>query len=145
MTASQLSGACALDRKPASTAVERDAPQALGAGDEASGRAAGHDRQRSGRQRMRLAVNDQGSSPGKHDEYDVALAVHVLGLTLALAPNEERRVELLARCAPYRAAPFEPVEVYDVHGLSVEESVDLGCGMRPEAGFAGREARVPCR
>jgi hypothetical protein len=69
-----------------------------------------------------VSVDDERRSTGEHDERDVPLRVHVLGLPLALAPDEQRGVQLLARRSPCRPVPFEREEVDDVHRASVEES-----------------------
>ena len=67
------------------------------------------------------AVDDERSATGKRDERDVALRVHVLGLALTVAPDEERRVQLLARRSPRWAVALEREEVDDVHPPSVVE------------------------
>ena len=70
---------------------------------------------------MRVAVDDEQPRAGEGDKRDVAFLVHVLGLTLAVAPHEQRRVQVLAGRAPRRAAPVEREEVDDIHPASVEE------------------------
>ena len=111
----------ACDPEPSAAAVERQATESVGACDERAGRAARHDRERSRREGVLGAVDDERSATGKRDERDVALRVHVLGLALTVAPDEERRVQLLARRSPRWAVALEREEVDDVHPPSVVE------------------------
>jgi hypothetical protein len=69
---------------------------------------------------MLVPVDDEEPGSLERDERNVSFLVHVVGLPLALPPDEERRVQLLARSAPGRAAPFEGDEVDDVHTPSLE-------------------------
>ena len=131
-----------LDLEPSAAAVEREAAESLGAGDEGPHRATGHDREHAARESVLASVHDERAGAGKRDDRDVALLVHVLRLPLALPPDEQRRVQLLGRRSPRRATPFERQQVDDVHPASVDKSTDLTSGMRPEGGFAAREARA---
>ena len=70
-------------------------------------------------ERMLVAVDDERARPREADDRDVALRVDVRRLSLALAPDEERRVQILALDAPGRPSPGNRGQVDELHALTV--------------------------